>query len=151
MQPWNSSVQQPLHLVSLFDSLILVFRLKKAWKLVPKKDLNLQEELLQYVSSKGNFKLLRDAIIDIQPPCIPYIGLLLRDLTYADDAHPDQLNDKINFKKRKQIASLIRSWKSNLNAPYELTRVDDLISILNDLPEVEEGVFNQLSNEAQPK
>eukprot|EP01080_Neovahlkampfia_damariscottae_P008523 gene8523-347_t len=128
-----------------------IFRLKKTWKLVPKKDLNLQEELLQYVSSKGNFKVLRDALLKISPPCIPYIGLLLRDLTYADDTHPNQLNEKINFKKRKQIASLIRDWKNNLNSPYALLKISDLSDLLLEIPEIDESIFAKLSMEVEPK
>jgi hypothetical protein len=59
------------------------------------------EEHKALIDSKASFKNYRDAFAAARPPCIPYIGLYLQDLTFINFAG-ETLEDKesINFTKR---------------------------------------------------
>lgn len=44
------------------------------------------------------------------PPVIPYIGVPLSDLTFIDEAHPDNVGDLCNFQKCTALADIIRDF-----------------------------------------
>ena len=45
-----------------------------------------------------------------RPPCIPYVGLVLQDLTFVHIGNPDTFDNKVNFAKRwQQFNILVRS------------------------------------------
>ena len=49
----------------------------------------------------------RLALAQSSPPCIPYIGLILQDLTFVQIGNPDKLDGKINFAKRWQQFNIL--------------------------------------------
>lgn len=66
------------------------------------------EEPRALIDSRGSFKNYRQAFAQTKPPCIPYIGLYLQDLTFLEE-QPTRLEDgvSINFGKRwKQFKSV---------------------------------------------
>ncbi|XP_065918716.1 rap guanine nucleotide exchange factor 1-like [Dysidea avara] len=60
------------------------------------------EEPRALIDNKGSFKAYRDAFGTATPPCIPYIGLYLQDLTFINMVGDKLEDDKscINFNKR---------------------------------------------------
>ncbi|CAG8588934.1 10173_t:CDS:2 [Funneliformis caledonium] len=57
-----------------------------------------------------NFAEYRDILHNINPPCIPFFGLYLTDLTFIEDENPNYLknsNKLINFAKRMKTAEVI--------------------------------------------
>jgi Rap guanine nucleotide exchange factor 1 len=66
-----------------------------------KKIIDSLEEYAKLFDSSKSFGNYRRALIAAQPPCIPYIGMILSDLTFVhlgnDDLMPD---NSINFEKR---------------------------------------------------
>jgi hypothetical protein len=49
----------------------------------------------------------RSALGEASPPCIPYIGLVLQDLTFVHIGNPDTIEDRINFAKRWQQFNIL--------------------------------------------
>ena len=50
-----------------------------------------------------------------RPPCIPYVGLVLQDLTFVHIGNPDTFDNKVNFAKRwQQFNILVRSLLTSL-------------------------------------
>jgi Rap guanine nucleotide exchange factor 1 len=60
------------------------------------------DELGKVFDSSRSFAAYRQALQAAEPPCIPYIGLILQDLTFCHVGNRDLLNDNssINFTKR---------------------------------------------------
>ena len=61
-----------------------VHRLKKSWDLVPPKKLAAFEELQAATSQQNNYATLRNLLHTADPPCIPYLGMYLTDLTFIE-------------------------------------------------------------------
>lgn len=61
------------------------------------------ENLRKYVARDLNFKAVRTAIKEVNPPCIPYIGLYLTDLTFVEEGNAKYIEKNnvklINFVK----------------------------------------------------
>ena len=60
-----------------------------------------------FLTSFFNRKLLSAA----EAPCVPYLGIIMQDITFISDGNPDYVGNKeeeqVNFSKRKQIYNAI--------------------------------------------
>eukprot|EP00761_Pharyngomonas_kirbyi_P002852 gb/GECH01002856.1/.p1 GENE.gb/GECH01002856.1/~~gb/GECH01002856.1/.p1 ORF type:complete len:906 (+),score=270.45 gb/GECH01002856.1/:1-2718(+) len=128
-----------------------IHRLKKTWDMVSFKDKELFQALHDLISRKGNFRALREAMQHIDPPSIPYIGRYLSDLTFIEDGNPDNLNGKVNFTKRKQLATLIQDLQLHQQTPYNFERVKQLQEELNQLEYKDEKELYKLSIEREER
>lgn len=100
------------------------YRLKKTWNLLPNKTWDIWEELTHLMSSEDNFRVFREALHKINPPCIPYLGVFLTDLTFIEDGNPDFLRpDLINITKLRYGARVIQDIKQYQQTPYCLEPV----------------------------
>ncbi len=62
------------------------------------------EKLQSLVSSDGRFRNLRDALHRTDPPCIPYLGMYLSDLTFIEEGTPNFTdNGLLNFAKMRMV------------------------------------------------
>lgn len=96
-----------------------VHRLKKTWALLHKDKLKAFEELLDLMSPDGNYTKFRKFLhSQISPPCIPYLGVYLTDLTFLEDGNPDNVAELINFDKRRRVAAVIKEIKQYQQEPY---------------------------------
>ena len=60
------------------------------------------DALKALLSSTQNYKAMRTALHTSQPPCVPYLGMYLTDMTFVEQGNPDTINGLINFWKRYQ-------------------------------------------------
>ncbi|KAG4429853.1 hypothetical protein IFR05_014664 [Cadophora sp. M221] len=103
-------------------------RLKKSWELVPADDITIFQSLTSKLSTKNNYEELRKLQGSSNRPCLPYLGLYLKDLTFTGDGNPDTktmqgLNGTIaiiNFDKYLRMAKIVRDLQY-LQVPYQLT------------------------------
>jgi len=69
-----------------------LFRLKKTWSLLSRRDKQTFDRLYDLFSEEANFEELRKHVDQLAfspvKDCIPYLGIYLTDLTYIDMAHP---------------------------------------------------------------
>lgn len=60
------------------------------------------------VSSDGRFRNLRDALRRSEPPCIPYLGMYLSDLSFIEEGTPNFTEDGLlNFSKMRMVGGLV--------------------------------------------
>ncbi|XP_045136637.1 ras-specific guanine nucleotide-releasing factor 2-like isoform X1 [Portunus trituberculatus] len=98
-----------------------VFRLKKTWEKVSKTTRQTLEKLQVLVSSDGRFRSLRDALHRCDPPCIPYLGMYLTDLSFIEEGTPNFTEDGLlNFSKMRMIAHVIREIRHFQQTPYKI-------------------------------
>lgn len=66
------------------------------------------EKLQMIVSSDGRFRALRDALHRCDPPCIPYLGMYLTDLSFIEEGTPNFTQEGLlNFSKMRMVKLLI--------------------------------------------
>ncbi|XP_011501193.1 PREDICTED: ras-specific guanine nucleotide-releasing factor 2-like [Ceratosolen solmsi marchali] len=110
-----------------------VFRLKKTWEKVSKQSKQTIERLQIIVSSEHRFKNLRDALHRCDPPCIPYLGLYLTDLSFIEEGTPNFTDDGLlNFSKMRMIAHVIREIRHFQQTPYKIELITKVTNYLLD-------------------
>jgi len=87
-----------------------VQRLKKTWSAVASSAVENFQELNSIMDPKHNFKNYRDTIRKAMstPPCLPYIGMYLRDITFIEDGNEDKSGDLVNYEKIQLLAKLYK-------------------------------------------
>ena len=101
-----------------------VFRLKKTWAGIESKLTSTYEQLQELMSQENNWQKYRQSLGSGDPPCIPYLGVYLTDLTFLDDANPNTLgNGAINFEKRRKLVNLIEEVHQYQQEPYHFIQV----------------------------
>uniref|UniRef100_A0A8D2JC67 CRK SH3-binding GNRP n=1 Tax=Varanus komodoensis TaxID=61221 RepID=A0A8D2JC67_VARKO len=113
------------------------------------------EGLAEYctlIDSSSSFRAYRAALSEVEPPCIPYLGLILQDLTFVHLGNPDYLDGKVNFSKRWQQFNILDSMRCFQQVHYDIKRNDDIISFFNDFSDhlAEEALW-ELSLKIKPR
>uniref|UniRef100_A0A8C5CFX9 Rap guanine nucleotide exchange factor (GEF) 1b n=1 Tax=Gadus morhua TaxID=8049 RepID=A0A8C5CFX9_GADMO len=113
------------------------------------------EEYCTLIDSSSSFRAYRAALAEVEPPCIPYLGLILQDLTFVHLGNPDLIDGKVNFSKRWQQFNIL-DMKNKINSVhcmhYELKRNDDIVCFFNDFSDhlAEEALW-ELSLKIKPR
>ncbi|XP_070759837.1 rap guanine nucleotide exchange factor 1-like [Enoplosus armatus] len=114
------------------------------------------EDYSSLIDSSSSFRAYRAALADVEPPCIPYLGLILQDLTFVHLGNPDTLmtsqGSKVNFSKRWQQFNILDTLRGYQQVPYSLQPNDDIISFFNDFSDhlAEEALW-ELSLRLRPR
>ncbi|CAM4718344.1 unnamed protein product [Leuciscus chuanchicus] len=110
------------------------------------------EEYCTLIDSSSSFRAYRAALADVEPPCIPYLGLILQDLTFVHLGNPDLINGKINFSKRWQQFNILDTMRRFQQVNYDLKHNDDIVSFFNDFSDhlAEEALW-ELSLKIKPR
>ncbi|XP_034048974.1 rap guanine nucleotide exchange factor 1b isoform X1 [Thalassophryne amazonica] len=110
------------------------------------------EEYCTLIDSSSSFRAYRAALAEVEPPCIPYLGLILQDLTFVHLGNPDLIDGKVNFSKRWQQFNILDSMRRFQQVHYELKRNEDIVSFFNDFSDhlAEEALW-ELSVKIRPK
>lgn len=124
---------------SLNSSTIL--RLKRTWELVSSKTKATLEHLKEVVDVSRNYAILRQRLQNHTPPCLPFVGTYLTDLTFVDvgnqttrQLHSDGSEDSvavINFDKHMKTAKII-SELQRFQVPYRFVEVPELQTWMQD-------------------
>lgn len=110
------------------------------------------EEYCTLIDSSSSFRAYRAALSEVEPPCIPYLGLILQDLTFVHLGNPDLIDGKVNFSKRWQQFNILDSMRRFQQVHYELKRNDDIVCFFNDFSDhlAEEALW-ELSLKIKPR
>ncbi|EAS28314.3 cell division control protein Cdc25 [Coccidioides immitis RS] len=104
-----------------------IHRLNRTWSQVSQKTSLTLEAMRKLMASTKNFGEYRETLHLATPPCIPFFGVYLTDLTFIEDGIPSLTpSDLINFSKRYKTAEVIRDIQQYQNTPYQLQPVPEL-------------------------
>ncbi|KAI9276236.1 ras guanine nucleotide exchange factor domain-containing protein [Sporodiniella umbellata] len=126
-------------ILSAFDN-SAIGRLKKTWMMSNRNTTQTLASIRKLLGANRNFTEYREIIHSINPPCIPFLGIYLQDLTFIEDGNSDFLrksNHLINFAKRQKVADVIQELRQRQNFAYNFITI----------PEFQEFIQSQLDYE----
>ncbi|KAK4898457.1 cell division cycle-related protein [Elasticomyces elasticus] len=105
-----------------------IHRLSRTWSQVNARTTQTLESMRKLMGSTKNFLEYRESLHKANPPCIPFFGIYLTDLTFIEDGIPSIIKKTqlINFAKRAKTADVIRDIQQYQNVPYSLAAVPEL-------------------------
>ncbi|CAO3614445.1 unnamed protein product [Mucor hiemalis] len=118
--------------LSAFDN-SAVGRLKRTWEMVGARTNHILSNIRKLMGANRNFNQYRALIHSINPPCIPFLGIYLQDLTFIEDGNPNFLKtskDLINFAKRAKTAEVIREIQQYQSMGYQFRTVEEVQSFI---------------------
>ncbi|CEP06873.1 hypothetical protein [Parasitella parasitica] len=142
-------------ILSAFDN-SAIGRLKKTWELVSSRTSHSLAHIRKLMGSNRNFTEYREMIHSVNPPCIPFLGIYLQDLTFIEDGNPDLLrkpSNLINFAKQQKAAEVIREIKQFQSPPYTFQVVPEIQDYINFQLEISRDVdfLYERSLELEPR
>ncbi|KAF2104922.1 ras GEF [Rhizodiscina lignyota] len=113
-----------------------IHRLQRTWNGVNAKTMHTLEQMRKLMGSTKNFNEYRETLTKANPPCIPFFGVYLTDLTFIEDGIPSIIKktNLINFAKRAKTADVISGIQQYQKVPYPLQPV----------PELQEYILNNM-------
>ncbi|KUI67590.1 Cell division control protein 25 [Cytospora mali] len=111
-----------------------ITRLRKTWDIVSPKRREMLKALQAVVEPAQNHKALRGQLAEHVPPCLPFQGMFLTDLTFVDIGNPatKQLQGAdgkdmtvINYDKHSRTAKIIGELQ-RFQVSYRLTELPDM-------------------------
>ncbi|KRZ22761.1 Guanine nucleotide-releasing factor 2, partial [Trichinella pseudospiralis] len=109
------------------------------------------DQLNQYsslIDSSQSFKVYRTALAETKPPCLPYLGLILQDLTFVQVGNADCLPveevciaNVVNFAKRWQQFMILDNVRRFKSWQYNIKKNDNVLVFFNN--------FDDYANEEQ--
>ncbi|KAI0427012.1 ras guanine nucleotide exchange factor domain-containing protein [Xylaria sp. FL1042] len=114
----------------------VISRLRKTWDIISPKRRELFRTLQAIVEPANNHRVLRARLQGHVPPCLPFLGMFLTDLTFVDIGNPatkqhpgvgpqGQGMTVINFDKHNRTAKIIGDLQ-RFQLPYRMTEVPDM-------------------------
>ncbi|XP_026562169.1 rap guanine nucleotide exchange factor 5 [Pseudonaja textilis] len=88
-----------------------ISRLSQTWERMPGKFKKLFAELESLTDPSLNHKAYRDAFKKMKSPKIPFMPLLLKDVTFIHEGNKTFLDNLVNFEKLHMIADTVRSLR----------------------------------------
>ncbi|EGG23773.1 Ras guanine nucleotide exchange factor [Cavenderia fasciculata] len=110
-----------------------VYRTKTIRKDLSKQQQETYADLEKLFHSDNNYKSYRLAYKDAGPPCIPFMGIHLRDLTYVDECTNDKIDGMINLNKRRTLYHVISNTRKYQSVPYNFLKVHQIQAFLTEL------------------
>ncbi|KAH3758102.1 cell division control protein [Pelomyxa schiedti] len=104
-----------------------VFRLKKTWAGISSHHSKIFEAIRELTDNSKNNQIMRNRLKNIHPPCIPYLGIFLTDLTFIEEGNQTFIEDKVNFFKCTLQANVIIDVQQYQQQPYCLREVQPII------------------------
>ena len=133
-----------------------IYRLKKTWNEVSDESKEILQKLDHLMDSKKNFLNYRMCLKSIpeKVACVPFFGVYLSDLTFADTGNQDS-SEMINFHKRVMIYDIISNIESFQKRTYSsvLAKNKDIqmfiLESLEDVPDLDKQY--RLSLQIEPR
>eukprot|EP00009_Paramoeba_aestuarina_P015448 CAMPEP_0201529642 /NCGR_PEP_ID=MMETSP0161_2-20130828/42356_1 /ASSEMBLY_ACC=CAM_ASM_000251 /TAXON_ID=180227 /ORGANISM="Neoparamoeba aestuarina, Strain SoJaBio B1-5/56/2" /LENGTH=201 /DNA_ID=CAMNT_0047931557 /DNA_START=847 /DNA_END=1449 /DNA_ORIENTATION=- len=87
-----------------------VHRMQKTWDGIHEDMKNLFEHMQNVFSHRASFTTYRALLQGTSPPCLPYLGLCLADLTFLDDGNKEEDDSLHNLKKWEMMGRVINQF-----------------------------------------
>ncbi|XP_064778549.1 rap guanine nucleotide exchange factor 3-like isoform X2 [Oncorhynchus masou masou] len=95
-----------------------VQRLYKTWERVPSKTKRVYCAYERLMDPSRNHRAYRLAVAKLSPPYIPFMPLLLKDMTFIHEGNKNYTDKLVNFEKMRLIAKTVKIVRGCRSTPY---------------------------------
>ncbi|XP_075407942.1 rap guanine nucleotide exchange factor 3 [Tenrec ecaudatus] len=102
-----------------------ISRLAHTWERLPHKARKLYTALERLLDPSWNHRVYRLALTKLSPPIIPFMPLLLKDMTFIHEGNHTLVENLVNFEKMRMMARAVRllhHCRSHGNVPLSPLR-----------------------------
>uniref|UniRef100_A0A674BEI4 Rap guanine nucleotide exchange factor 3 n=1 Tax=Salmo trutta TaxID=8032 RepID=A0A674BEI4_SALTR len=96
-----------------------VQRLYKTWERVPSKTKRVYCAYERLMDPSRNHRAYRLAVAKLSPPYIPFMPLLLKDMTFIHEGNKNYTEKLVNFEKMRMIAKTVKIVRGCRSTPYD--------------------------------
>jgi len=128
-----------------------VYRLKFTREGLTERSKKTLADLENLMSASGSYSNYRTALHEVNPPCVPFLGTYLTDITFIEDGNADYMDGLINYRKREMVYGVIRDIQQYQQQAYAFPMVDGIAHYLTELPSNDEETLYALSLLREPR
>uniref|UniRef100_A0A8C6TGZ8 Rap guanine nucleotide exchange factor (GEF) 3 n=1 Tax=Neogobius melanostomus TaxID=47308 RepID=A0A8C6TGZ8_9GOBI len=88
---------------------VAVQRLHKTWERIPNKIKRVYCQYERLMNPSRNHRAYRLAVAKLSPPYIPFMPLLLKDMTFIHEGNPNYIDKLVNFEKMVRSSVVVSS------------------------------------------
>ncbi|XP_078723006.1 rap guanine nucleotide exchange factor 4 isoform X1 [Lampetra fluviatilis] len=88
---------------------VAVSRLTQTWEKLPGKFKKIYSEFESLMDPSRNHRAYRMAVSKLEPPYIPFMPLLMKDMTFTHEGNKTFIDSLVNFEKMHMIAETVRT------------------------------------------
>ncbi|KAK7489572.1 hypothetical protein BaRGS_00019206, partial [Batillaria attramentaria] len=137
---------------------IAVSRLSQTWEKLPGKLKKLFEEFETIMDPSRNHRVYRLTVAKMLPPIIPFMPLLMKDMTFTHEGNKTYFDSLVNFEKMHMIAQTLRtviycrSHPLQLEVPSTAKSTADTKHYIRNLQVIDnQRILTQLSHKLEPR
>lgn len=129
-----------------------ISRLKWTMAKLPKSSRKSLLHLEEVMSMQSSFKVYRELLVNAEPPGIPYLGVMLQDITFIEDGNLDYVvSHMINFTKRWMLYSTISTIRKFQQSAYKFRPVPNVLTMLDLKDPMDDDTLYKLSLQREPR
>ncbi|XP_061645749.1 rap guanine nucleotide exchange factor 3 isoform X2 [Phyllopteryx taeniolatus] len=95
-----------------------VHRLYKTWERISSKTKRIYCAYERLMDPSRNHRAYRLAVAKLSPPYIPFMPLILKDMTFIHEGNPNLVDRLVNFEKMRMIAKTVKTLRVCRSQPY---------------------------------
>ncbi|XP_014767653.1 rap guanine nucleotide exchange factor 4 isoform X1 [Octopus bimaculoides] len=99
---------------------IAVSRLSQTWEKLPGKLKKMFSEFETIMDPSRNHRVYRLSISKMRPPIIPFMPLMMKDMTFTHEGNKTYYDGLVNFEKMHMIAQTLRTVRCCRSMPLNL-------------------------------
>ncbi|XP_077568489.1 rap guanine nucleotide exchange factor 3 isoform X1 [Stigmatopora nigra] len=95
-----------------------VHRLNKTWERISSKTKRIYCAYERFMDPSRNHRAYRLAVSKLSPPYIPFMPLILKDMTFIHEGNSNFVDSLVNFEKMRMIAKTVKMVRLCRSQPY---------------------------------
>ncbi|KAM3862025.1 LOW QUALITY PROTEIN: rap guanine nucleotide exchange factor 4 [Diretmus argenteus] len=95
-----------------------VSRLSQTWEKLPSKFKRFYVEFENLMDPSRNHRAYRLTVAKLEPPVIPFMPLLIKDMTFTHEGNKTFVDNLVNFEKMRMIASTVKIVRYCRSQPF---------------------------------
>ncbi|KAG9271457.1 rap guanine nucleotide exchange factor 4 isoform X2 [Astyanax mexicanus] len=135
-----------------------VSRLSQTWEKLPSKFKKFYGEFENLMDPSRNHRAYRLTVAKLDPPIIPFMPLLIKDMTFTHEGNKTFIDSLVNFEKMRMIANTVRimrycrSQPFTHEAPQATKNHQDVRSYIRQISVIDnQRTLSQLSHKLEPR